>query len=119
MRSNAVENVKKHPRDPRQRLMGLLLTVVMLAVWAGCTRSEDESKVQPPKPQIQKNNAIKIASRQAKQLGYDPDKMTVECEKPANEFVVVFLPPTSQVGGDLTIKIDAATGEVTGILRGQ
>lgn len=114
-----MEDVEKDPREPRQRLMGLLLTVVMLAVCAGCTRAEDESKVQSPKPQIQKNDAIKIASEQAKQLGYDPDKMTVECERPANEFVIVFLPPTSQVGGDLTIKIDPASGKVTGILRGQ
>ena len=95
------------------------LTVVMLAVHAGCTRSQERPKVPPAKPQIPRNEAMTIATRQARQLGYDPDKMTVECEKEAEGFVIVFLPPANQLGGDLTVEVDASTGRVTGVLRGQ
>ncbi len=96
-----------------------VLTVVMFATHAGCTRSQEEPKAPSAKPQIPSNEAITIATREARQLGYDPDKMTVECEKEANGFVIVFLPSANQLGGDLTVEVDASTGRVTGVLRGQ
>ena len=100
-------------------LMAFVLTVIMFAIHAGCTRSQEEPKAPSAKPQIPRNEAITIATEQARQLGYDPNKMSVECEEGANGFVIVFLPPADQLGGDLTVEVDASTGRVTGILRGQ
>lgn len=97
----------------------LLLVLVMLAPWSGCAESDENPKPRRAEPKIQKAEAIEIASERATELGYNPDKMTVECTKTADGFVIDLMPLEDQLGGDLTVKIDASTGEVTEVLRGQ
>lgn len=67
-----------------------------------------------------RETAIQIATEKAQELGYSVQEMTVECTRKGDVYVILFLPRrTDQLGGDLTVEVDSASGEVRNVLRGQ
>ncbi len=68
---------------------------------------------------IDENKALIIAIAHAKELGYSPDDMEARSQRHNSTYVVTFLPTTDQLGGDLKIEIDARSGVVVNVMRGQ
>ena len=66
-----------------------------------------------------KAKAIVIAANKAKELGYSPEEMTIKVTTQKDTVVVYFAPKAMMLGGDLRIRLDAKTGEILNIERGQ
>jgi len=62
---------------------------------------------------------IELAKKKAVELGYNLEKMKIETTKKKDEIIIKFSPPPSQLGGDLTIKINLNDTNLINIIRGQ
>jgi len=92
-------------------LVGGAVILVLLVSLIWFTRSRSAA--------IDEKHAIEIATKQAVQLEYDVTMMEVSCRLHGPVYTVSFSPPLTQLGGDQLVKIDAKTGQVAEVLRGQ
>ena len=68
---------------------------------------------------VDSSSAIEIAQREAARLGYPVAEMKVDCREVAGHYVVVFLPSGNQIGGYVTVRVNASDGTVLEVMRGQ
>lgn len=72
--------------------------------------SGDDSK------EIDKEIALKIAEGPAFQLGYNPRKSTVTCEKIGNEFTVTYYSKSNPEQEDVSVLIDSRNAKVIAVI---
>lgn len=109
----------KFPRNVKVILLTLLCFMLLLSIQYGCKRSPEDSDVKTKKVEAMKEKAITVAKDKAKELGYSLEEMTMKVIAKKDTFVVYFAPKAMVLGGDLTIKVGAKTGEILEIERGQ
>jgi len=100
-------------------LLLVLCFFLLSSIQYGCKRSPQNSKSKTKEVDPMKEKAIAIAKDKAKELGYPVEEMTLKLTAKKNTFIIYFSPREMILGGDLTIKVDAKTGEIIGIERGQ
>jgi len=61
---------------------------------------------------VNQDSAIDIARDWLTKNGFDLEGRTARCTKQGDRFVVAFSVPPDTLGGDLTLTLDAATGEI-------
>lgn len=79
--------------------------------------------VESPEHEARLLTGIRVALRKARELGYPVERMNVTASVASDGCSVRFepipTPGTITTGGDLTLRVDPDTEEVTNLLRGQ
>ena len=98
-------------------LVAALMVVLVVLVWV--VKISRPSEGMNGAGVVDSNSAIEIAQREAARLGYPVAEMKVDCREVAGHYVVVFLPSGNQLGGDVTVRVNASDGTVLEVMRGQ
>lgn len=96
----------------RQLRLWLIVIVVALGTSTGCAQHSNN-------PQLNEQKAIQIAAEKGRTLGYKTDSMQVQAHRRDEIYEITFQPPSEILGGDVTIDVNAATGNVMSVRRGQ
>ena len=110
---------RKFFRNAQLILLASLCFILLSGTQHGCKGCGKDSDSRAKKVESMEEKAITVAKDKAKELGYPLEEMTMKVTAEKDSFVVYFAPKATVLGGDLTIKVAAESGEVLKVERGQ